>query len=65
MRQYKRPEKELDPAKAPGQIVNRVPSLEYKPVHGGYPGKVVVKCQHGFTGPCTYCTPLFFIHRGY
>jgi hypothetical protein len=33
----KRPEKETDPAKLPGQIVNRVPSKEYKPTHGGYP----------------------------
>lgn len=26
MKQYKRPEKETDPAKAPGQIVNRPPT---------------------------------------
>lgn len=38
MNQYKRPEKELDPAKKPGQIVNPIPeSLLYKPTHGGYP----------------------------
>lgn len=41
--------KQLDPAKQPGQIVNPlpasspVPSKEYKPTHGGYPGTVQAK----------------------
>lgn len=36
--------KQIDPAKAPGQIVNPIPpSKLYKPAHGGYPDAVPVR----------------------